>query len=217
MNLFHDLLAYASPLVLFVGTFVGIYWFKWLDRKSKWILIYLIVSLGIDIASRIVSTYNENNLIILPLYSVLELLIIASIYCHLGVKKMLLIPLTVLGAIYIVGEIVYIDSYNVKSFQSYAKIASSFVIVLLALQFFTQKLKSDKEISPELQRLDLVMLAYFALNLLLLLPINLMINQIATSIIYIWYAYLGATVLFYSYLSAFLWKNGKTRKQLHCG
>ncbi len=217
MNLFHDLLAYASPLVLFVGTFVGIYWFKWLDRKSKWILIYLIVSLGIDIASRIVSTYNENNLIILPLYSVLELLIIASIYCHLGVKKMLLIPLTVLGAIYIVGEIVYIDSYNVKSFQSYAKIASSFVIVLLALQFFTQKLKSDKEISPELQRLNLVMLAYFALNLLLLLPINLMINQIATSIIYIWYAYLGATVLFYSYLSAFLWKNGKTRKQLHCG
>ena len=203
--------------MLFVGTFVGIYWFKWLDRKSKWILIYLIVSLGIDIASRIVSTYNENNLIILPLYSVLELLIIASIYCHLGVKKMLLIPLTVLGAIYIVGEIVYIDSYNVKSFQSYAKIASSFVIVLLALQFFTQKLKSDKEISPELQRLDLVMLAYFALNLLLLLPINLMINQIATSIIYIWYAYLGATVLFYSYLSAFLWKNGKTRKQLHCG
>jgi hypothetical protein len=148
---------------------------------------------------------------------VLELLIIASIYCHLGVKKMLLIPLTVLGAIYIVGEIVYIDSYNVKSFQSYAKIASSFVIVLLALQFFTQKLKSDKEISPELQRLNLVMLAYFALNLLLLLPINLMINQIATSIIYIWYAYLGATVLFYSYLSAFLWKNGKTRKQLHCG
>ena len=203
--------------MLFVGTFVGIYWFKWLDRKSKWILIYLIVSLGIDIASRIVSTYNENNLIILPLYSVLELLIIASIYCHLGVKKMLLIPLTVLGAIYIVGEIVYIDSYNVKSFQSYAKIASSFVIVLLALQFFTQKLKSDKEISPELQRLNLVMLAYFALNLLLLLPINLMINQIATSIIYIWYAYLGATVLFYSYLSAFLWKNGKTRKQLHCG
>lgn len=178
---------------------------------------YLLMSLTIDIASRIVLAQFGNNLIFLPLYSAFELLIIASIFHQLGTKSMLLVPLVSLGLIYITVELIYIDSYNVRSFQSYAKIASSFVLVILALQFFIQKLKLDKEISKDIQQLNVAILVYFALNLVLLLPINLLINQIATSIIYIWYAYFGATIVFYSYLSYFIWKNGKTRKRLPSG
>jgi hypothetical protein len=217
LNLFHDLLTYTSPIVLIIGSSCGIYLLGSIDAKSKRILTYLLVSLGADVVSRIVLANSGNNLIVLPIYSVFELLIIASLYYHLGIKKALLIPLVALGAIYIIGEIIYIDSSNVKTFQSYAKIVSSFVIVLLALQFFIEKLKSENEISQSTRRLNSAILAYFALNLILLLPINLLINQIASSIIYIWYAYLGATVLFYSYLSVFIWKNGKTQKQLRCG
>lgn len=217
MKLFDAILSLSSVLVLTLGCFFGLISLKWIDKKSKRILIYLAVSLAFDIASRIVSFYSGNNLIFLPLYSLGELLLLSSVYLHLKIKKSLLIPLTVLGGLYILGEIIYIDSYNVKSFQSYAKIVSSFVLVLLALQFFMELLKSEKEVPQTIRQLNLVVLIYFSLNLILLLPINLLINQITSSIIYIWYAYLGATVLFYSYLSFFIWKNGKTQKQLRCG
>lgn len=217
MNLFDYVLSYSSPLVLIIGVLFGLFFFGSIDKTRRRVLLYLIVSLVVDLSSRVVLIKTGNNLIFLPLYSAFELLIIASIFHQLGTKSMLLVPLVSLGLIYITVELIYIDSYNVRSFQSYAKIASSFVLVILALQFFIQKLKLDKEISKDIQQLNVAFLVYFALNLVLLLPINLLINQIATSIIYIWYAYFGATIVFYSYLSYFIWKNGKTRKRLPSG
>lgn len=217
MGIVDDIITYGSPFILLVGSLLGMFYLKSLNKTSKFVLAYLLMSLTIDVTSRIVLAQFGNNLIFLPFYSALELLIIASVFHQLGTKSMLLIPLVSLGLIYIIGEIIYLDSYNVRSFQSYAKIASSFVLVILALQFFIQKLKTDKEISKDIQQLNVAILVYFALNLILLLPINLLINQIATSIIYIWYAYLGATIVFYSYLGYFIWKNGKTRKRLPYG
>ena len=117
----------------------------------------------------------------------------------------------------IIYEMINIDSFNASSFQPYSKVVSSFVIIVLILSYIMQRITKDVEISKQDQLLNITVLSYFALNLVLLLPINFLINEKPEITVYIWTTYLILTILFYSCLSILLCKNGKNRKRLHFG
>lgn len=216
MILYKYFLTYGSPFALVVGGIFGLYFFKYLNKTHRLILAYLGVSLAIDIASRIMANSHNNNLILWPLLSILELLIFSGIYISILEKKFFWIVSGV-GASYIIYEMINIDSFNASSFQPYSKVVSSFVIIVLILSYIMQRITKDVEISKQDQFLNITVLSYFALNLVLLLPINFLINEKPEITVYIWTTYLILTILFYSCLSILLCKNGKNRKRLHFG
>lgn len=152
-----------------------------------------------------------------PIFSLVELsLFITFFYSFIKTKKALFATV-LLGILYILSEIIYIDTYDVKAFQSYSKIASSFLIVFIVLYKITWQIIKDKIVAQKEQYVNYAILLNFALNLLLLLPINLLVNSSSALVTSIWIAYLVITVLFYLYLSYTIWKNGKSRKQLYSG
>lgn len=217
MIFYKYVLTYSSPLILILGGVLGLFYFKFLNRIDRIILLYLIISLSFDFLSRTMGNVNNNNLILWPLLSLTELLIFFKLYLNLIRQKNLVWILTSVGVLYIVTEIIYVDSYNIRTFQPYSKVVASFLIVLFVLINLFEHLKNEIEISKRNQYLNSVLLSYFALNIVLLLPINFLINVDSTVTIYIWTAYLIATILFYSCLSFLICKNGKNQKRLHYG
>ena len=212
MIIYKYILTYGSPLTLLLGGILGLIYFKHLNRTHRLLLLYLAVSLGFDFTARTMANFNNNNLILWPLLSIVELLIFSGIYIKIIKTKLLWIA-TALGSIFIVYEIINIDAYNTSAFQPYSKVVSSFLIVFFILYNFILHIRSDKDISRINQFLNSVVLGYFALNIILLLPINFLINEKSGLTMYIWTAYLIITILFYTCLTVLICKNGKTRKR----
>jgi hypothetical protein len=129
-------------------------------------------------------------------------------------KHKLIIVFSFLAIGYIVWEIFKFKS-DVKEFQTYSKIADNFIIVLLTLAFFFEKINIFKESKWDNFRLNAVILAFFSINMLFFLPYNFIINE--TIGFWFWLGILVSTTLFYTYLTHCIWKNGRTRKLLPSG
>jgi hypothetical protein len=211
------ILTYGSPIVLIIGVFWGIYYLKYISKPNYVILGYLIVSLIFDLVSRKIGSDSNNNLLLWPLLSLAELITFSIYYLKTNLYSRAIFLFLILGSIYMLTELYYIDVYNIQNFQPYSKVISSFIIVLFALiKFYQQIIKEDLD-SLKKQYINSFILVYFSMNVLLLLPINYLINAKIEVTIYIWTVYLLITVAFYISLSYYLWKNGRKRKQLHCG
>lgn len=217
MIVYKYILTYGSPIVLIIGVFWGIYYLKYISKPNYVILGYLIVSLIFDLVSRKIGSDSNNNLLLWPLLSLAELITFSIYYLKTNLYSRAIFLFLILGSIYMLTELYYIDVYNIQNFQPYSKVISSFIIVLFALiKFYQQIIKEDLD-SLKKQYINSFILVYFSMNVLLLLPINYLINAKIEVTIYIWTVYLLITVAFYISLSYYLWKNGRKRKQLHCG
>lgn len=212
MSLYADILTYLSPAILFLGSFAGLKYRRKLDVESRLIWIYLLLALAIDIAARIIAVYHDNNLFLWSFLATMELLVFGQFYTQLVKKKSIAYGLILAGLLYIVFDVFWANPQEVSSFQSYAKVVSASMIVLLSLFYIIYQMRTDVIISWEKLNLNLAILTYFTLNVILLLPINFLINEGSGWAIYIWYLYLSITVLFYIYLSFYLWRSGKNRR-----
>lgn len=217
MDFYNDILVMSSPFCLIIGVLFGLFYYRSIDRENRLIWIYLIICLFFDFISRYIGSITGNNLFLWPLFSLTELLVFTKFYQGFIKKSKIILGLLLLGIGYILFEIGYIDGANVKGFQSYARIVTSFLIVIMVLSKIIWQVKTDQNISKGKQHLNNVILIVFSLNVLLLLPMNLLINGSSSLITAIWMTYLSVTVLFYIYLSYSIWKNGKNRKLLSYG
>jgi len=212
----YELLNLLSPLILIIGLICGFYFYKSLDIIHKSITIYFLVMLLVDITGRIFEYRYGNNLIILLVYSLIELIMFIYFYYQFmfKAKHRLIIISSLLAIGYIVWEIFKFKS-DAKEFQTYSKIADNFIIVLLTLTFFFEKINIFKESKWSNFKLNAVILAFFSINMLFFLPYNFIIN--ATIGFWFWLGILVSTTLFYSYLTHCIWKNGRTHKLLPSG
>lgn len=217
MDLYSDILSLISPLLLIIGILLGFYYYRFIDRENRLIWLYLFVCVFFDIVSRNIDTETGNNLFLWPLFSLSELLVFSKFYQVFIKKNKIIYSLLALGIGYILFEIGSIDSTNVKGFQSYARIVTSFLIVIMVLSKIIWQVQTNQNISLSKQYLNNMILIVFSLNVLLLLPINLLVNGSSLLITTIWMIYLSLTVVFYIYLSYSIWKNGKNRKRLLYG
>lgn len=209
---------FLSPVVLFTGILVSLYYYPVLDRMHKWIFYYLIIMLTVDLGSRILGNFGS-NLIILPVYSLLEVVVITIFYYKLLFKAQhkLLKYLCCFVCLYIIWEIIELLKVNTNQFQSYAKVADNFIVISLALVFFHEKINMFKEAKWDNFRFNAVVLVYFFITMLFFLPINFLINESSGLKFYFWFVTNILIVLFYSYLTHSIWKNGRTRKLLPFG
>lgn len=171
--------------------------------------------LAVDLFSRLLGYYG-NNLIVLIIYSLIEVIAVTFFYYQFLFKKRhnLLLVLCLLAIIYIVYEIVYYTFFNtsIKSFQPYAKVVDNFTVILLALIFLQEKIIDFKEQKWDNFRFNIVVLVFFTLNTLIFLPINFLVNESSGIKFYFWAGNSTLLLLFYSYLIGKIWKNGKQNK-----
>jgi hypothetical protein len=206
---------YIVPFALLFGIIIGSYYFKEISANSRIFLFYMMASLTIDRIAIILENTTKNNLILFSLLSIVEIITFSLVYYSFIQAKKFVLVLAILGVTYILIEIALINPKHLASFQSYSKIVSSFLIVLMGLKYIVDQIK--KEIAVSNQNLHFIIISYFSLELILLLPLNFLINETSNVVFYIWYLRLSVNLLFYIYLIRFIWKNGITQKQLHSG
>ncbi|GGB76487.1 hypothetical protein GCM10007424_15620 [Flavobacterium suaedae] len=215
---FSKKLSEVSPIFLIIGIIVGSIYYRKLDTLHKSIFFYLVLMLLVDFLSRyfgFISNKN-NNLIILIVYSLVEVIVVSYFYYKFLLKKVhkLLKAICFAAILYIAYEFIYYAFFdtNVKSFQPYAKVADNFVIILLALSFLQEKIDDFKEQKWDNFRLNIVILVFFTFNTLIFLPINFIVNENSGVKFYFWAGNSILLLLFYSYLIGKIWKNGKQNK-----
>ena len=210
-----DFMTFLSPLLLLLGIAIGMYYYKFLDTIYKVLLVYLIVSLCTDVISRIYGHFYRNNLIFILVFSLTEAAIFSILYhnCFFEKRNKLMLVLSSIAALYMVWEIGTLGTIQVRQFQSYAKVADSFLIIILAITYFFEKIGRNTAAEVEILKLNSIILIYFALTLIFYLPINFLININSDLKFYFWGANLLLTLLFYVFISWEIWKNGLNLKQ----
>lgn len=216
-NTFFDIITNLSPLVLIIGTSVGLYYFKHLNTIGKLFLLYLGVNLLIDLTSRFLARYLGNNLFLIFVITFLELFVFITLYQKLIKKKKLTIAFGVLGIVYTLIESIFMESFDIKLFQPYSKALVSLCIIILAVVYFFELIKDEEKLYKKqgyYLSLNSVILCFFSLQFLLFIPINFLVSE-NNKIIGMYAFTINAVllVLFYLYLTYFIWKRGRNLKQ----
>lgn len=216
---FIDLLTLSIPIVLFIGILRSLLFYKLLDKAHKILLFYLIICFLTDISSRLYGHFYKNNLVFIVLFGLLELVIFSLLYqiVYFDKKNRPLCVISFLGAVFILWELLHINTSSIHQFQSYSRVVDCSIIVGSALMLLFEKIKQNEGPNLLLIRLNSVILIYFSTNLLLLLPINFLINTSSELKFYLWFANLILTTLFYFFLIGEIWKNGQNLKQSQSG
>lgn len=207
-----ELLTYLSPIILFLSVYIGAYFFKHLDFTHRVLFFYLSINLIIDLLSRFLESISHNNLFLLLVISILEIVSFSLLYNHLINKKKIIWLLFFVGIGYISYEFYFVDFQNTTTLQLYSKVVVSFLIVTMVIVYFTEVLYRENKIVKPLINLNVLIMSYFTLEIILLLPLNFLINSAPKSIFYIWSLRIIILVLFYLILTFFLWNHGKNRK-----
>ncbi len=161
-------------------------------------------------ASRILGELQSNNLILFSFLSFFEVLVFSYIYWEKLKNARWLQVLTAAGLMYLIFEAIALDQTELASYQTYARNVSSLLIVLMTLNYIFSELRAGSTLQGD--TLHFVLLFYYSLEFMLLIPFNYLINVSTTSIMYIWTARVILIFIFYVYLTYYLWSDGKTQK-----
>jgi len=211
---FFDALTLASPVILFIGMILGFVYYRRLDALHRWLHFFLIMALLVDIASRILGEVYHNNLILIPIYGLLELLIFTYIYFTflLRVKYKLWIisiAIVVLFNLYEIFQSLHVDP---KDFNSHSRVVDYLVIVIMSIVFYIHQIATANAKSSSIFFLNTVILLFYSLNLILYLPLNFLINEASDIKFHFWTVSLVLTLIFYISIVRTIWIHGKNHK-----
>ncbi len=203
-------LTFITPFQLLIGIVMGFSVYKRLDPIPKFILYFLVLSLGIDFTARIMKLVYKNNLILINILSMVEIIFFSAVYFRKIKFKKFVLTLATLGTLYSFLELFYVKPFQLISFQPYAKVVSSFLVIIFVLVYLLQQLLRDKKIED--LNLNFVLLFYFIIEFVFLLPINFWIQQTTQKRLLYFTIRLFVALFFYGYLIRYIWKSGKILK-----
>lgn len=206
------------PLLLLFGTIAGACYYRYLDKKNKFLVAYLSVCLIVDILSRIAGEVYNNNLIFVVIFSLLEMVFFYLYYrvCFFKKEVRSYTVVTFIAVVYMIYEMFALKDTAPIDFQPYSKVICSFIIIIMSINILFEKISKEQQDST-IVKLNSVFVMYFSLNLIFFLPVNFLINVASSVKFYFWFANLLLTVSFYTFLSKEIWKNGRTQKRLQSG
>lgn len=215
---FKELVFYLNLLSSFplvIGAVLYILKYKKLDSLHKAIGVYLLLMLVVEGTGRLLSKLYNNNLILIPIFSFVELTFFMYLYNSYLLKKndKVLLGVGTIGLIFIVAEFLQyfvFSTLDFKQFQPYSKVADNFIILIMALVFYYQKINSFNETKWTNFKLNTAILAFFTLNTIIFLPFNFIINGSGNAKFYIWIINTMIILLFYIYLTVLIWKNSRS-------
>lgn len=213
-----EFLTEGIPLISGIAVFAVLYYYKFLLPVYKLIGIYLFISFITDQMGIVVARFFNNNLILIIVFALLELLIYSCIYLVISGRKLFLIISTSLACCFIFFEILYTNPADSENFQPYARVVSSFFIVLFALNYFYETIAYTHHHSQQSYlNLNTLILIFYVLNFIYFLPINFLIDESSNTPFFFWIGNCSLTLLFYSLLTVLLCIHGKRQKQLRYG
>jgi hypothetical protein len=217
-NRFLSISTLLVPIILLFSMIAGAYFYKHLEKKFRFVLLYFAVCFTIDILSRVAGEIYKNNLIFIVIFSLLELAFFYVFYrnCFFREKKPMYLIATCLALAYIVCEIFLLKDVTPKDFQPYSKVICSFLIIIMSINCLFDNITREPQDSSNIM-LNSAFVIYFSLNLIFFLPVNFLINVTSSVKFYFWCANLLLTVSFYIFLSWQIWTNGSTHKRLRSG
>jgi hypothetical protein len=205
-----------SSIPLWIAFILSVIVYKKLDPLHKSLRTYLFLMLVVDITSKVLGRVYNNNLILLPIFSFVELAFFIYFYNVYLLKKRnyVLMGIGLTGLMFIIAEFLQYFIFNtldIKQFQPYAKVTDNFIIVLMALTFYLQKMNDFRETKWDNLRLNTVILIFFTLNAIMFLPYNFIINSTGDAKFYIWTINMIIMLLFYTYLAIAIWRNCRSK------
>lgn len=215
---FFFLLSFLSPLVLVISVIFSLTKFNFFSQRDLVLFSYVIVCLVFDLLTRFYAkhpTYGT-NIQLMPWFSLIELLFFSIYYRLLGHKVALQI-LGFLGLGFIGLELFYSGQVSTVDFQPYARTVSTFIILLYSMSHILKIVKGVVKVPKAMLNLSITSLIYFFTQLMMLLPINYLVNTSSRLSLIVWSGNLLIHILFYSYLGVYLWKSGKQTKPLSFG
>ena len=217
-NRFLSLATAFAPILLVFGLTLGAYFFRNLEKKYRFLLIYLAICFLTDILSRIVGELYGNNLIFIIIFSMLELAFFYVYYRLYFFRKAkpVYALITFFGLIYMCYEVFTLKDVSPEEFQPYSKVICSFIIIVMSISCLFEKMAEAQQETAVI-KLNSAFVIYFSLNLIFFLPVNFLINVASSVKFYFWSANLLLTISFYAFLCREIWKNGSTRKRLQFG
>lgn len=208
-----------SPLILFFGIIVGLYYRKHLIGCFRLLLTYMVFGFVSELVLRFFGYYSivKYNLFLIPIYALLELLLFSILYYKHVVKSksrfFLYFIFVLLGLILI--DLSRIGSmFNASSFQSYGKVIADAGIVVFCLIYYLDVVKGKIKPTFELNLLNAASITFFSLNLIIFLAINFLVNASYDIVMFFWNFNLVIVCLYYIIIIYLIWRNGKTRKSL---
>jgi hypothetical protein len=206
-----EILLALPAITSFIGIIIGGFVFKKLDTIYKYILIYLIMAFTVDLLSRFLI---QNNLIAVPVFGFIELLLFSMLYNELIFSKNLFFkPIIGFFLLFILIDIITSKASTPKHFQSFGRVLDGFSIVFFSLYFYWKVLKEGVLKHLKTLRLNTGIFLFFLLNSLWFLIANFLVNTPYKLVFSLWLINIIATPLFYSFLTFHVWQNGKHLKQ----
>jgi hypothetical protein len=207
-------------LILVTFVVIGIITFKKLQPLYKWLFFYMLMALIFHVLSNYFGFVYGNNQRWIQAYGFFELLIFIFIYRLFLLKQlsgMIFMIVGFIGLLYMVGENVLTNFYDLKNVQYYSRAIDAFMIVLASVLYFLEQIGRTKTVDISKMILNGAIFVYFSLNLIIILPINYFINADTQLTNIFMISNMITTTLFYIYLTYSLWKNGKIQKPLRTG
>ncbi len=212
-NFWLEILLACPTVISFIGIIIGLLYFGRLNYINKCIFSYLIAAFIIDIASRYLQITYSNNLILVPIFGFIELLLFSMLYNELIFNKNRLFkPIIGLFLLFILIDIITSKASTPKYFQSFGRVLDGFSIVFFSLYFYWKILKEETSKEIKKIRLNTGIFLFFLLNSLWFLIANFLVNTPYNLVFSLWLINIIATPLFYSFLTFNLWQNGRPLK-----
>jgi hypothetical protein len=216
-----EYISLATPYILLCCIIIVIIQYNKIQSNFKVLFYYLVLSLMANLVMELFGYYFNNNLILIPLFGLFELALFTVLYTrymNLGKLGISVLTIGLLGCGYIIYECLTVNIYDLGEFQSYARAISAFIIVVFSMIYFFDKLSKGTELSDSALKLNTIILVFFSLNLIFLLPMNFLIGKNSYDLkFYFWLAYMSIILLFYIFITISIWKNGKTQGRLRSG
>ncbi|TPN81742.1 hypothetical protein [Aquimarina algicola] len=214
-----EIALYLSPVTLIFGIGIGLYYYRHITSVYKLLIVYFVFGLLTDLISRLLDALYGNNLLIIPIYGLIELIIFSWMYYRylLKDKRYILFPLMIISFVIIVMDIIHVAGQSPEQFQSYGMVIGDISIIIYTFLFYGNVLNEKEQKAHVYMSLNATLLLFFSVNLLLYLPINLLVNINSEVKFYFWAINLVITIMFYSFLIYLIWKNGRNPKLLYSG
>lgn len=157
--------------------------FRRLNGYHKALGVYLGLMLLVEVSSSVIGTVYKNNHIVMPFYSLIELLFFSWFYkvFFLGDKfRKFFLPPVVMGILFIVFELLYyfvLQTPNPHTYQPYSKTVDNAIILAMAFTVLNANMSSaNGRFGWDGFWFNMIVILFFTYNTIFFLPFNFMVN-----------------------------------------
>lgn len=203
---FLDILSFFTPVILLIGLIVFPFKYTKLNKAAKVIGFFMLVALVNTVIMTIYSSMYENNLVFINIYSFIELIaLMLYLYFSNNIKRLNWGAFVYCAVILLnLYEFVFTDFSNEVTYQCYSKPLNTLVLFVHFIFIIL------KNVENGIQNIDTkfsnLLLLYLAVNCIVNLPLNILVNYNDTLIFVVWIINCVNVIILYSSLVWYIFK-----------